>query len=304
MFPNLMTDEHVFSGLIRARILSAKMFISEERFFEFADLPYHWLRPQVPLCQNLAAVINKYAHDSEQFMQTRLNHTPVLPWLLSLESDDLSSLNDEVRRPNIEENAFAVNRCWKFCIKCATEERKNLGFSYWHSSHQSLAVVTCSVHKTALYTHEALRYQKFSLPYEWIDKAEPIALSGPWHRDWQPFIYQLNELIRDDLMLPSRLRESIRKALNIPSKIKYTDKPFFESLFRNMRSDIGDECLAGLFTCFAKGHQKETNILWTTLSGKSKVKGLRHPLYWLTILFWLRNKLPELQCIRYGFTNY
>lgn len=295
MLVDLMPDEHVFSGLIRSRIVNVKSRISDERFFKMLGLPYHWLRSQVPLCQNLKAVLSFYATGPESAMQLQMRHTPVLPWLLSVTGQTTGVIEDSAKRPNIEENQFSTNKCWKLCSKCASSERELYGFSYWHSSHHLIGAAMCPVHGIALSTHEDLRFNNFTLPHHWLMKAESMDVSSPWQRQWQPFIYGLNRLISEDHQLPKRLRNSIHSHLDLPDKTTLCHKPVFDELFAEMRANLGEECLAGLFKCYAKDHQLKTNILWSTLSNRSITKATRHPVYWLVILFWLRDELDELK---------
>lgn len=231
-------------------------------------------------------------------MYMRMRHTPILPWLLSVNGQSLEVFNDIIRRPNIEENQFSTNRCWKLCTRCAVSEQALYGFSYWHSSHQLIGATMCPVHSVPLSTHEDLRFNNFSLPQQWLTKANTMDVSSPWIRQWQPFIYGLNRLISEDHQLPERLRNSVRNHLGLPNKISFRHKPLFDELFIQMLASLGDDCLAGLFTCYANDHQRKTNILWVTLSNKNQTKSIRHPIYWLVILFWLRGELDELKGLR------
>lgn len=293
-FPALYPDEHVYSAFIRARCLSGQMHLSTHRFFELNNLKYHWLRSQVPLCANLASVMEIMVLDNEQLFGVRLMHTPLAPWLMSAEEGTLpKELTHTGTRSNVEETPLSVDKRWKFCVACAQEEKGKLGVSYWHSSHQLPGARVCFTHQMPLHSLDELRYLDFTLPHHWLDKALPLALVGDWQRAWQPFIYIVSDRIKLDIDWPRRVKSEVIKYLNLEMGVKRSDRPKFEALFETMTQELGQDCLAGLFTAFAPHRQRRPNLLWLTLSGYSQAKGLRHPLYWLVIIFWLRNELPE-----------
>ncbi|MFT6909809.1 MAG: hypothetical protein ACJAS1_006536 [Oleiphilaceae bacterium] len=292
-FPPIMPDEHIYSALVRARFVNAEMHISERNFFDMHSIPFHWIRSQTPLCSNLNAVIGLMASSPETQFLLRLEHTPFAPWLLGLpDGMNAFELTSSGHRNNLEENPYSVDRRWKFCPECAIGERKRLGFSFWHASHQLLGARICPTHQVALHSHDELRYLNFTLPYHWLGKSEALSCTA-WQSEWQPFIYAVSSAIEADIEWAARVKIAIREELNITDGVKQSDKVTFDKLFEIMKSDLGQDCLVGLFTAFAPHRKIRTNILWVTLSGYSQAKGLRHPLYWLVIIFWLRNKLPE-----------
>ncbi len=293
--PELMQDEHVYSGLIRARYLSGQMYINERRFFELNELPYHWPRSQVPLCQNLRVLIEHYSNCVLERYQLRLNHTPFAPWLLSLPTElRAEEFVGSGLKNNLEENPFTIDRKWKFCTSCAEEEHEQHGFSYWHSSHQLLGVRQCFNHKKSLHTHDRLRYLGYSLPHQWGNEGEALSLSE-WQVEWQVFIEQITCLIKKKPNVAQSLIQEVKFQLGVNDVVKRSDKPKFEELSQLMNDSLGNEVLSGLFTSYARDHSKKTNIIWALLSGFTKTQGIHHPIYWLSILFWLRDELPILR---------
>lgn len=298
VLPNLFLDEHIYSGLVRFRYLSGQMFLSDKRFFELNSLPNHWLRSQVPLCSNVKSIVDKITSDKERRFQLRLQHTPLAPWLLSYPGNaepadiELSGL-----RNNLEENPFNIDRRWKLCPKCVTENRKQYGVAFWHSMHQLPGALICHLHSIPLHSHDELRYLHFYLPHHWLNNSEPLLLETNWQHHWQTFIFKLTKAIQRDLCVVNQLKGEISEHLNIGRDIKHTHRPVFNELFSQMKEEEGEEFLAGLFTAYARQIQKPPNILWVTLTPFSRHAGLRHPLYWLSILFWLREKLPTMRAI-------
>jgi hypothetical protein len=292
----LYHEEHIYSGLVRSRYLSGQMFISERRFFELNELPYHWIRSQTPLCTNLKALIDVLKLEPEESYKLRLHHSPLAPWHLSYENgQDPMHVELSGLRNNIEENPFNIDRRWKFCPDCVVENRAEHGVSYWHSKHQLLGARTCYIHHAALHSHEDLRYLNFTLPHHWLDKSEPLVIEEEWQKQWQPFIFKISAAIESSPSIVHQLKKEAYKHLPISIPIKQSHKAAFNSLFLQMREELGEECLCGLFSAYARKINRAPNILWVTLSPFSNNNGLRHPLYWLSILFWLRDKLPSLR---------
>ena len=293
---DLYPEEHIYSGLVRSRYLSGQMFVSERRFFELNELPYHWLRSQTPLCSNLKFVIDALKLEPEKRYQLRIHHSPLAPWLLSY-TDGQDPMNVELSglRNNLEENPFNIDRRWKFCPKCLIENRAKYGVSYWHSQHQLLGARTCYIHHTALHSHDDLRYLNFTLPHHWIAKSEPLLAEDKWQKEWQSFIFKISAAIVSNPDIVNQLKKDIHQHLSIYKPVKRSHKALLNSLFFKMREELGEECLAGLFTAYARKIPRPPNILWVTLSPFTQNTGLRHPLYWLSILFWLKDNLPTMK---------
>ena len=297
--PALLPEEHVYSCFVRGRFLSAQMHLSDKEFFSMNQLPYHWLRSQVPLCGNMNAVLELMSVSLEQQFKLRLLHTPFAPWLLSLPNDlKPSDLTESNVRNNMEESPFNVDKRWKFCPHCLAEDRTTFGVSYWRSFHQLPGVLICEKHKVALHSHAELRYLAFKLPHHFLNGSEELVVDADWQHRWQPFIYKLSRHLQANPEWGRDVPNYIKRQLQIEGVIKSTHRPLFNNLFKSMREDVGMACLAGLFTRFARNNGRMPNILWLTLSGRSQNKGIRHPLYWLAILFWLRDELPELRFLR------
>lgn len=292
----LFDDEHIYSGLIRSRYLNGQMYMSDRSFFQTHALPYHWLRSQTPLCSNIELVVERFAQEDHAQFRLRLHHTPLAPWLLSYPSDKSpESIKQSGNRNNIEENPFNVDRRWKFCAQCVEQQQKQYGIAYWKSSHQLPGVRICETHKTELQSHDDLRYLNFTLPHHWLKTSKSLLCKDEWQYQWQPFIFNLSRAITLSPAIVPKLQQEIFDYLEIGQPIKRRDKAQFDLLFNQMRQDIGEACLAGLFTAYARELKRSPNILWITLAPFSQSKGLRHPLYWLSILFWLRKQLPSLK---------
>lgn len=292
---SLYPDEHIYSGLIRYRIRMGQGFINDKRFFEHNSLPYQRFSSQAPLNYLMRETISVIAPESRDQFSLRLNHTPMSPWLLSLpedmEPDQLTVTN---QRPSTEETPYQVDRRWKYCPTCIQEQKKQFGISYWRASHHLPGVLVCWEHGTPLFSHDDLRRLNFILPEKLIGHGCPVSLASDWQISWQPFIYNIAKLLRRCPEFGRKVRKNIYEVLNLPEHIRHGDRSTVNVHFAKMREDLGSACLEGLFTAYARQYTHPTNILWATLSPWGSAKSIRHPLYWLSIMFWLKEDLRSL----------
>lgn len=295
---SLFPDEHIYSGLIRYRMRMGQGFMTDKRFFEHNGLPYHRFSSQAPLNHLMCQTISVIEPESNQQFGLRLNHTPFSPWLLSLpEGMEPNQLIDAKKRPSTEETPYQVDRRWRYCPICLETQRKRLGIGYWKASHHLPGALVCNEHNVALHSHDELRYLNHKLPHKWKDFSSPVLLDEDWKVSWQPFIYGVAKLLQQRPEQAIEIRENIYQVLDLPKHLRHGDKAVVESLFAQMCDDLGEACLKGLFSAYARQYKKPTNILWVTLSPWGSVKGVRHPLYWLSIMFWLKEDLRSLDGI-------
>lgn len=295
----LLPDEHVYSGIVRSRYLSGQMYVSTQRFFSLNAIPYHLFRSQAPLCGKLQPIISLFGMSKQQRFNFRLAHTPLAPWLFSYEEGrGFDEVEHSGNKNNLEESPFNTDNRWKFCPLCSVEQRKHLGLTYWLSSHQLPGTRVCHIHQTELHSHDNLRYLDFSLPHQWVGKSVPLLIESRWQSEWQSFIYIISESISKNPNLVHEIKAEVFEYLGLKQEIKRSDKPKFDKFMSQMQVELGDECLSGLFRAYAQNGERKPNILWVTLSPFSLSKGIRPPLYWLSILFWLRDELPTLRKLK------
>jgi hypothetical protein len=287
----LLPDEHVYSAFVRERMLCGQMHINTRRFFEINGIDYHQMHSQLPLNTDLMSIILKMDLSPEQTLHTQLAHTPVSLWLLST-----PLCGAEYTMPNnMAFTALNIDRRWRFCPQCIVADKAKYGVSYWHRSHQLCGAKICSIHDHLLHSHDELKVLDFTLPHHWLDTAEAMSLQ-PWEIEWQPFIYRVDRTIKEDPLWPNRVKAQIRIYLHCESTpLNLRDRRRFDVLAKQMQDDLGQECMAGLFSSHRPERGRQTNILWATLSGQNQEAKVRHPLFWLAIIFWLRNELSECQ---------
>lgn len=288
----LLPDEHVYSAFVRERMLCGQMHINTRRFFEINAIAYHQMHSQLPLNTDLMDIMRKMDLTPEQILHTQLEHTPASLWLLST-----PLYGAQYTMPNNMAHAgINLDKRWRFCPQCVVADKARYGVSYWHRSHQLCGAKICPIHDQILHSHDELKVLDFTLPHHWLDSAVSMTLQ-PWEVAWQPFIYQVDQTIKADPLWPNRVKAQIRRYLNCESELplQQKERKRFDQLARQMTADLGQEYMAELFSSSRPDRSLKTNILWATLSGQVGSAKIRHPLFWLTIIFWLRNELSECQ---------
>ncbi|GGB75489.1 TniQ family protein [Shewanella inventionis] len=288
----LLPDEHVYSAFVRERMLCGQMHINTRRFFEINGIAYHQMHSQLPLNTDLMGIIRRMGLSPEQVLHTQLEHTTVSLWLLST-----PLCGAQYTMPNNMAHAgINLDKRWRFCPQCVAADKALYGVSYWHSAHHLCGAKICPIHDQILHTHDELRILPFTLPHHWSDIAEAMTLQL-WDVAWQPFIYRVAQTIKADPLWPNRVKAQIRRYLNCESELplQQKERKRFDQLARQMTADLGQEYMAELFSSSRPDRSLKTNILWATLSGQVGSAKIRHPLFWLTIIFWLRNELSECQ---------
>ena len=110
--------------------------------------------------------------------------------------------------------------------------------------------------------------------------------------EWSNFVYKVDQLIADDLSNIPKWKKGVFEALGLPILSKHTDRKKFNCLFEKMKNDLGSILMQHLFR--NKDGRGVPNILWGTLSGVNKQQNIRHPINWLVIMFWQKDKLNFL----------
>lgn len=290
----LQQDEHVFSGLIRSKLLSGQRNMGERRWFKHLELARKKLHAQAPFSDQCTEIVQRYRayDDFKSEHDFWLEHTTSAAWVVTLDQENTSA-RGRIRASEL--TSFAGHRGRRFCAECAQEEREALGFSYWHSSHHLFGAMICAKHKTPLFTHNKLDKHDYSLPQHWIGKAEEMVIQFEWQLHWQSFIYQLCEAFKVDLTLATRIKQNVFELLEFDRKVTYYfDKERINTLFKDMHSALGENFFVGMIGRYANGHQYVSNPLWLALYEDKLFQGVRSPIYWLVTIFWLREKLSTL----------
>lgn len=289
--------EHIYSAWVRHNLLTGLAYFPLTRCFDYWDVPPHPIKPQDVLSPQLEAVLARLKPSEVDKEIVRDKHTISTLWRLSTDNSLSAAEVLSLRmRPNLEQNAFAYNLGWKLCPQCAEEDVRHYGYSYWYRDHQLPSVTLCFEHKLPLVSCKKLHHlESLLLPSQLVGHSlqpEPHceALS-----EWSYFVIAVDRLLQVRPECVIEWKGVIHKKLQIPDSVKNTHKPFFKGLLHQFEKDLGRVLLGHLFKAYKQGLDRRPNILWATLSGMSPSRSLRHPIYWLVILYWLRDYLPEIE---------
>jgi len=243
-------------------------------------------------------VVERLEVNPDKIERLRSQHTVTDLWRLStdvaLSAAELIALR---MRPNMELSVFAFTTGWQLCRQCATTDQARLGFSYWHRNHQLPSVTHCAIHAEPLYTCKELHHiQSLTLPSSWIEEELASANHAELLSDWNRFVLLVDQLLKTNPELIMQWKATIHQVLEIPTQASSKHRPYFNNMLIQFEQDIGSVLLAHLFKTYQRSKKNRPNILWATLSGMSTACSLRHPIYWLVILYWLRSHLPKLGC--------
>ena len=110
---------------------------------------------------------------------------------------------------------------------------------------------------------------------------------------WSQFINKVYNLIVSDFSNAASLRQEVLNYLNIP-QLRPTDiRGFYNNLLHDFEEEIPKEILEYCFLFYQSNkYKRKPNLLLTTIQKDGQ--SIRNPVYWLVILYWLRNHLPTL----------
>jgi hypothetical protein len=283
-------DEHLLSAWMRHNFRCGFAYFSFERCLDYWGLPIQHLKAQRISGNILNKIIAQVTNNDIDRLPVLLEITNLRLWQLSEGyTDDLSMLENLMPRANLENNEFVFSTSWHLCTKCIDEERERLGYCYWHQSHQLPSITHCLKHRIPLKTHKSLgSINRLALPNSYL-KEDMVAYQHCNELlEWSQFIDKINSSLTLDASLPEKLRHLIKHQLNLPDLGKYNDKVRYQKITDKMFADVGEVLTQHLFK---KIRGKNKNILWIVFSGRQTRQSILSPVYWLIILFWLKDEL-------------
>ena len=222
------------------------------------------------------------------------NHTVFALWSLSLQTEKVlewKQCNLKLVPSGSEPNKFAFHSSWKYCPECIGEDINQHGHSIWHVKHQLPSITHCYKHLTPLMSDRVtLRdLRSASLPQAY-DVPLPVFDNEPLMIEWSQFILLMFERLNSNPELGRVLRERVSNYLGIPSQPRQKDKPFVVTIQEIMDTEVPLELLEYLFLFYSQEFKRPPSVLWSTL-GYSVYEKVKHPIYWLIILYWLKDKI-------------
>ncbi|WP_415891124.1 hypothetical protein ACMXYV_07325 [Neptuniibacter sp. SY11_33] len=290
--------EHLLSGWIRHNIRVGFSNFPFDGCLGYWGLPKQHLKAQRidgAILDGILARTTLEENEREDLLVKRTNYSL---WKLGVDSVDNGQ---KIKSPpaHLEQNTYAFSMSWHLCEQCVREQTEELGFSYWVRRHQIPSVTHCFKHGSILLTHPCVkRLDRLALPAKLLGENEFIPVSQNHSLlEWSNFVIEVDRLIASNPDLITLWQSEVKRILALPEVTRHKDKPFFQALSKRMESDLGDGILNHLFRAYRDERQSKPDVLWRTLSGLRKQKTTRHPVFWLVILYWLRDSLTSLDKI-------
>lgn len=285
----LMEGEHLLSWFMRYHILSGRQKIKTS----LASIDAVQGRLKSYDFNGAFLAISKFykSYFDDGFCVTK--NSPLALWSLSHGSDFFESWKKDNHlrlTPVFEPNKLAMPVAWSYCSACAKEDREKYGFSYWHTEHQIPGSILCGKHQGTLITHrqKLTDLGQATLPHTYSFPNE--SSYSDWMSDWNNFILKVFKMLSDDPMLADKLKSQVPKILGLPViKGQTGNKVFIEHQLK-LDAEVPTELLEYLFKFYTQTFKRPPMILRSTLGFKVYDKG-KHPIYWLVILYWLKDEI-------------
>lgn len=287
LFP-IADHEHLVSAWVRLNLRSGMGYLPFDQVLRKWNLPKRHIQAQRPDEMLLKSVASHIRCIDER--RLAYTHTAVALWELSVEMDQRLELTNCLAPARLEHTTLAFNTGWQLCPRCAENDKEQLGYSFWHRNHQLPSVAHCYIHGTELLSCDSLRHMSsLTLPASWHPAdLSSMPLSSELQK-WSRFVLKVDRILLESPEVVSKWRSEIWLLLGLPKKIRLKDRSLFDDLSTQFEAETGYAVLSHLFKAYRDDRDKRPNILWTTLYDRAKT--VRHPVYWLVILFWLRFEL-------------
>jgi hypothetical protein len=283
-------DEHLISAWIRHNFRCGFAYFPFGTCLNYWGLPLQHIKAQRVSGAVINKIINSTSDCEHEKRTVLLNRTNLGLWQLSY--DDICNsqeLDKRMPRANIENSEFQFKTTWHLCIECVKEDKKNLGYSYWHNSHQLASVTHCFKHHQPLKTHESLnKIDKLVLPHSYLKLNLDDYQNCYDLINWSEFIIKVNSSLISGKITPEQVKFEIQNHLKLPDLAKTTHKDKYQKITDSMFCSIGENLTNHLFKSL---YGKNRNVIWKLFSGRGKQKHIMSPVYWLVVMYWLKDEL-------------
>lgn len=287
------SQEHILSWVYRLHLLSGNRYFKQTANFIGVEV-----KPLKPCNYNetFKDTISLLAKTSNISTDSIFEeHTPAALWSLSFYKNEYHAWrtrNDDVMPQSFDPSKFAIRSTWQYCNECVEEDIALMGHSMWHVKHQLPSVMHCYKHKSRLISDD-VKLQDLkaaSLPQVHSLKEYPTA-NESLLVEWSSFVIGIFERLNANNELGQLLQHRIRQHLSIADDLKnHKDNEIFNSLEAQFRNEVPLVLLQHLFTFFSKQYNRDHTVLRSTL-GWSQHNRPKHPIYWLIIIYWLKDKI-------------
>lgn len=287
----IQPNEHIFSWLNRVHLLSGNTKLTHTlQYLSIENKPFKSCNHNQAFLDTVNFFKHKIADDTSAFD----GHSPLALWSLSYsfnEFNDWRVSNRNTMPSGYEAIRFSFKSNWHYCPSCVQDDISRCGHSTWHVKHQLPSVSHCYIHQTKLVGDPSLLLDlRKSLLPQVHDFSPPHLEDEALLLEWSLFVFTIYDRLNNNPALGQTLTNRIRHYLSIPDEIKQSDNDIFKSLQEQFDNDVPLSLCRHLFLFYKKTSKKQTTVLRSTL-GFSFYKKYKHPVYWLIILYWLKDKI-------------
>ena len=290
---SILPSEHLISLAARSHILSGNKKLTSTA----TKLNFDVIGSLKAQQFNNLTVLNMISSCSELPSKDGLilRHTPAALWSLTTLHGKQGGWEPTVvyqREELNQRRLLEFKRSWHFCPDCVLVDKNKNGFSYWHVGHQLPGISHCYLHDLRLRTCSvALRdLRDVSLPQLHQDINEEIVKQEDDFVKWSQFVYLVFKTLQSNPNKAIEWKNKAQQYLNLPTQSTSINKPLFDARLKELEHEVESELLSFLFKFYKKTPENMINILRITLTDSGS-SSYRNPIYWLVILFWLRDKI-------------
>ncbi len=285
-------EEHLLSWLSRVHLLSGNTeYKYTSGVLNISNKPLKACNHNEAFRDCISVSNNCITHNTEAFDM----HTPFSLWALSFSYNDFTHWrrNNEYLMPQcLEPSKLAFRTTWQYCPICSTEDIEGYGHSLWHVKHQLPSVTHCYKHRSKLVSDSKLLLdlRKMTLP-EGYEFEAPSLNDEPLLLEWSTFVLKIYEQLKKNGQHGEILRSRVRQYLSVPDEIKaIKGNLVFASMQKQFDEEVPHELLRHLFLFYSHSYKHPQSVLKSTLGYSPRPK-IKHPVYWLIILYWLKDKI-------------
>mgnify|MGYP003624625806 CR=1 FL=1 len=291
----IQPQEHVFSWLNRIHLLFGHVKLKHTLdYLQITFKPFKTCHHNAASLDTIKLYKREIANDTSGLDQ----HSTIPLWSLTYDSHYyLNSIRDnKAELPSgYHAGYFAFQGNWKYCSHCVQEDISKYGHSFWHVKHQIPGITHCYIHEQQLIEDNVrLRDLRKSLLPEVYTLAAKQLKDAAVLKEWSRFTVSVYEIVVNNPMAGENLASQVRLLLNVPKETAYKDNETFEPLQEQFDKDIPSCLLQFLFLSYRDGCKHQFKLLRSTLGRRQNTGYLiqhSHPICWLIILFWLREKI-------------
>lgn len=296
-FPSAMPDEHLFSVFARYHQIAGNSTIDRTKAqFGLAAAP---LKPQDISNQTFHKALETAATMLKQpLSKVALSHTliPLLRLSLPFKAQDQQHTTWENSESSIpaprtlmNDRMLTFDKSWRFCNECIKTDTREVGFCYWHLSHQIPSIRRCKLHQAPLSSSGLKTLNDFQLPGSELEttilKSESSAQNG-----WECWLFELFASCQasNSSISLGALTATFENVWGVPRKPGWARAQRYQEILSRVEDVASMQLLETIFE-FYQGDgatyrgRRRPNFIRTTF--ESRDPKIRHPIYYLLPLW-------------------